>query len=116
MQELTKKARRFLKSQAQRLDPVVMIGKEGLSQDVERKTIFELDTHELIKIKILDAEIAPIKETAQLLADKCSAVVVTTIGKKIVLFAENLENESADIVSCSVSFNRKKFHKLNSAK
>ena len=46
--------KRVLRSQAHHLEPVVMVGKQGLSPAVIQKINEELDSHELIKIRLLD--------------------------------------------------------------
>ncbi len=46
--------RRFLRGRANRLDPVVMIGKKGLSEEVIQSIERALEDHELIKIRFLE--------------------------------------------------------------
>ena len=53
MDELDGFQRRHLRGLAHPLKPVVMIGKEGLTEAVVAKTEAELVAHELIKIRFL---------------------------------------------------------------
>ena len=51
---LTGKQRRFLRAEAHALSPVVMVGKEGLSDTVLNAVREALLAHELIKVRQLD--------------------------------------------------------------
>jgi len=80
---------KFLKKQAHSMRPVVIIGKHGSQDSVMSKVDTELTVHELIKVRILDDESAPIRDTANTLATSCRAILVQCIGKTIVLFRLN---------------------------
>ena len=60
--ELQPFQRQHLKGLAQTLNPVVMIGNQGLTESVLREIAISLDAHELIKIRVLgddrDARVA----------------------------------------------------------
>ncbi len=82
--------KRYLRSLAHPLAPVVLIGKSGLTDAVVTKADQELVAHELIKVKFQDwkedkkallAEMA-----ARLLAEK-----VGTVGHVGILFRQNRE-------------------------
>ena len=49
--ELTGKQRRFLRSQAHSLKPVVQVGRNGVSEALQGEVERALHDHELIKIK-----------------------------------------------------------------
>lgn len=89
--ELTPAQRQTLKGRAHALDPVVLIGNAGLTPAVVAEIHRALDSHELIKIRILgDGRQA----RERLLADICGATgaaPVQHIGKVIVVFRERLE-------------------------
>jgi len=51
MPELTKKQRKYLFKQAHSLDPVVRIGKQGVTDQVVKAIDTALLDHELIKVK-----------------------------------------------------------------
>ncbi len=54
MQDLKGSQRKKLRSFGHHLDPVVMIGKNGLTDAVIRKIDDALESHELIKIKFVE--------------------------------------------------------------
>ncbi len=86
MLELTPEQRKFLKSQAHGLKPVVMIGQSGLTEAVVKETQRALAAHELIKIRVLNDNRA---EREAWLADICAATdaaPVQHIGKLLLIY------------------------------
>ena len=53
---MTSKERAYLRSCAQTLDPVVSVGKEGLSDGVANALVQALDAHELVKVRFQSAK------------------------------------------------------------
>lgn len=86
MNELTVKQRQYLKGLAHGLQPVVMIGNNGLTPAVIKEIQLNINAHELIKIKILGDD-REVREALipQILAETESQFV-QHIGKQIVLF------------------------------
>ena len=83
---ITSKQRSFLKGLAHELDPIVMIGRGGLTENVIKEMDTCLDTRELIKVKLQEgAELDP-KETANRAAEALGAEFVQAIGRKFVLY------------------------------
>lgn len=83
---LTSKQRSFLRGKAHHLDPVVMIGKEGISDAVLRATDKALEDHELIKIKIPAADQDEFHATVDELMSQTNAEMVQKIGHLLVIF------------------------------
>ena len=65
---LGSKQKKFLKGLGHRLNPVVTVGKEGLSDKTITATVLELGRHELIKVKIGKSSPASRQETADFLS------------------------------------------------
>ena len=84
--ELTGKQKRHLRALGHALSPVVMLGREGLSEAVTAKTDAELENHELIKIKCGESCLDPIDEVATKLAADCRAGVAQVIGRTALLY------------------------------
>jgi len=96
MNELEGFQRRHLRSLAHPLRPVVMIGKEGLTEAVLAKTDQELLAHELIKLRFSDFK----QEKRALLAEmaeKLLAEVVGVVGHVGILFRQNREPKKRQI-------------------
>lgn len=85
---MTSKQRAYLKSLAMNLEPVIQIGKSGLTPDVTKSVEEAYNTRELIKISVLQNCMEFPKEMAQTLAERTGSEVVQVIGKKIVLYKE----------------------------
>ena len=83
--DLTSKQRRYLRSLAHHLKPSVQIGGNGVSSSIAEKVSFELENHELIKVKIGDSDMKA-KTAGPILAEQCKAGLVQVIGKTIVLY------------------------------
>ena len=90
--ELTGKQRRYLRSLAHHIDPVVIVGQGGVSAGVYDKIDVELDRHELIKVKFSqDAPTGP-KEVGESLAARLGAAVAQIIGGMLVLYRPRVED------------------------
>ena len=91
MTTLSTKQKQFLKGLAHHLNPVVMLGNNGLTEGVLAEIDNALDYHELIKIKIAGAE----RETKQLIINAIvratKASKVQTIGHILVLYRPSEE-------------------------
>lgn len=84
---MTSKERAALRAQANSLEPIIQIGKEGISDNLIAQVDDTLDTRELIKIRV-HLETAP--ETPREFADKLAAAlgadVIQVIGGVIVIY------------------------------
>ena len=83
--------RRRLKRIAHHLDPVVMVGEQGVNEAVVAETERALADHELIKVRILSGDRDARIDMTRALADACGAEVVQRVGKVAVLFRKNAE-------------------------
>jgi RNA-binding protein len=88
MQQLTGKQVRFLRGLGHHLQPVVMIGKEALSDAVLASLEEALATHELIKVKLQEGCPLDRREAATILAEKTGSAVAQVLGKTILLYRQ----------------------------
>lgn len=88
---LTSKQRAFLRSKANTLEPVVFVGKGGMSEALTGQADGALKTRELIKGKALEASPLTAAEAAASIAEATSAEVVQVIGRCFVLYRRNPE-------------------------
>lgn len=84
--DLTPKERQALKQQAHHIQPVVMIGQQGLTEAVLKEVDATLNAHELIKIRVLGDEREPRVEIYDALCDQLNAAPVQHIGKLLVIW------------------------------
>ncbi len=87
------KKRAELRKTAQSLEPVMQVGKDGLSINVINTADQALYARELIKITVLESCEEDVKDIAQEMASRCKADVVQVIGRKIVLYKKNLDKK-----------------------
>ncbi|MGI6070019.1 MAG: ribosome assembly RNA-binding protein YhbY [Blautia sp.] len=85
---MTSKQRAYLKSLAMNIDPILQLGKNGLTPENTASVAEALEARELIKISVLQNCLEDPKEMAQTLAERTHSQVVQVIGKKIVLYKE----------------------------
>ena len=79
------KTRAKLRSIASTIQPTVIIGKDGATENVVKQINMDLDARELIKITVLENDVN-YKELLNELAGKLNAEPVCSIGKKLVLY------------------------------
>ena len=83
---LTPLQRKNLKSHAHHLDPVVMIGNEGLTSAVLKAIDEQLLAHELIKIRVFSDDRAARSELHGAICAELGAAPVQHIGKLLVVW------------------------------
>ncbi len=86
---LNSKQRAFLRAKANTLDTIFQIGRAGVTEGVIAQTASALDTHELIKLRVLENSLMSAGEAAAELAEGTGAEVVQTIGTRFVLYRPN---------------------------
>jgi putative YhbY family RNA-binding protein len=88
---LTPAERKILKARAQSLEPVVIIGGKGLTDEVVNEVDRALAARELIKVRAPAIERRVRKETMNMLCQRTGAVPVQVIGKVFVMFRKKDE-------------------------
>jgi RNA-binding protein len=85
---LTSAQKSRLKSQSQRLDATIKVGKAGLTDSFIAGLNRELELHELVKVKFVDFKEQK-RELAPELATKTGSELIWLIGNVAVLFRQN---------------------------
>ncbi len=83
---LTGKQRRRLRALGHHLKPVVMVGKEGVSDAVVGAVEQAIEAHELIKLKVLESAPESVSSTAVVLAERSGAALVQVLGRTVLLY------------------------------
>jgi len=78
--------RKEKRSEAHHLNPVVLIGAEGLTPAVRKETDAALSAHGLIKVRVFSDDRAAREALLATLADELGAAPVQHIGKLLVLW------------------------------
>src|SRR5215469_8755746 len=92
---LTNPEIRRLKAAAQRLEPILKIGKAGLSDGFVQSVNDALSQHELVKIKFVEFKDQK-KELAPQLADKTASHLIMRVGNVMVLHRPASEQGNND--------------------
>jgi RNA-binding protein len=92
MSTLTSGQRKFLRSKAHHLDPIVSVGKLGITDALILATSTGLENHELIKIKFKDHKDKK-KEWTEEIATKSNSQVAGLIGNIAILYKPNPDEE-----------------------
>jgi len=93
---LTPTERRALRADAHHLDPVVLVGGDGLTDAVVREVDAALTAHGLIKVRVFADERPVREEVLDALTQRLSAAPVQHIGKLLVLWRPVPERAKAE--------------------
>lgn len=85
---LTGKNRSYLRAEANSLNPVVHVGKDGITEAVIEQLNAALEDHELLKVRILESTGRTTRSAAEELATAAGADLVQVIGGIAVLFRQ----------------------------
>ena len=88
---LTPKERQALKGRAHRLDPVVLLGAQGLSEAVVKEIDRALTAHELIKVRISADDRELRDEWIAELGERAQAALVGRIGHVAIYYRRSAE-------------------------
>lgn len=91
MSALTGKQRRYLRGLGHVLEPVLQVGKGGVTDSVIAATDQALLAHELIKVRRGSECPADRHEVGEALAARTGAEVVQTLGRTLLLYREHPE-------------------------
>ena len=94
---LSGKEKRYLRSLANTIDPVVQVGKASVNESVLFSLNEALDARELVKVKVLKNCLDEVKDVAQELADQSNAELVQVIGRNVVLYRRNPEKPMIEL-------------------
>ena len=81
---MTSKQRAYLKGLAMTMDPILQLGKGGLTPENTAAVDEALAARELIKISVLQNCLEDPRQMAEVLAERTRSQIVQVIGKKIV--------------------------------
>lgn len=95
---MTTKQRAYLKSLAMNMEPVFQCGKSSVTPEFVNAVAEALEKRELIKVSVLQNCADDPKELGIILAERTRSQLVQVIGKKIVLYKENKDENKRRII------------------
>lgn len=90
---LTKSQIKNLRTLAQPLKPLVIIGKNNVTDAVANQLDQTLEGRELVKVQVLGESDVSSAEAAAALADRLHAAVISVMGKRAVLYRRSRRND-----------------------
>ncbi len=94
--ELTSKQRAQLRGLATNIDTILIVGKDGIGDNLVIQANDALEARELIKGKVLENALMSPREVAEQLAPLTRSEVVQVIGTKFVLYRETHKKDKKD--------------------
>ena len=94
--QLTPAERKVHRAEAHHLDPIVMIGGDGLTAAVKKEADAALKAHGLIKIRVFSDDRPAREAMLQSLAEDLDAAPIQHIGKLLVLWRPKPPKERAE--------------------
>ncbi len=95
---LTSRQRAYLRSEAHGQDPLVHIGKEGVTDAVSEAIEEAFNTRELVTIRVLDNAPRPVRDVAETVAAALEDVqVVRTIGGTALLYRPHPDDPEIEL-------------------
>ena len=91
--ELTSKQRAQLRGLANNIDTILIVGKDGIGDNLVKQANDALEARELIKGRVLENSLLSPREAAETLAEATRSQVVQVIGTKFVLYRETHSKE-----------------------
>lgn len=89
---LTSKQRAYLRSVANDMETILIIGKNSVTDEIKNQARLALESRELIKGKVLETAGISARQVAQEISQSINCDVVQVIGTKFILFKANKRN------------------------
>ena len=94
--ELTSKQRAQLRSLANSIDTILIVGKDGIGNNLVKQANDALEARELIKGRVLENSLLSPREAAEELAPLTRSEIVQVIGTKFVLYRASHKKAKKD--------------------
>ena len=95
--KLTNNQTKYLRSIAHHINPMIIIGGNGVTESLMTELESTLAHHELLKIKIAAGDRDDRKEIVNYIVEQTGAHLVQTIGKTCVIFRQKEKESEFDL-------------------
>ncbi|MDR2904183.1 MAG: ribosome assembly RNA-binding protein YhbY [Clostridiales bacterium] len=86
---MTSKQRAYVRGLANKTEPIVSVGKAGVTPELTESLNIALEARELVKISVLQNCMEDIRDIADILHDRTHSEIVQVIGSKAVFFRQS---------------------------
>lgn len=94
---MTTKQRAGLRAMANTIDPILHVGKDGISDHLVQQASDALEARELIKGTVLQNAPLTAREACDILCERAQAEPVQVIGNRFVLYRKARKNSRIDL-------------------
>ena len=94
---MTSKQRAMLRAFAQHLEPIVHIGKDGITDNIITQAGDALEARELVKCSVQQNSALTAREACDILCEALGADGVSVLGRKFVLYRESKNKKKIEI-------------------
>lgn len=91
---ITSKQRKYLRSLANTLRPLLQIGKSGINPNLVKQLDDALEARELVKATVLKNTPESVDEISRELAETMNAELVQVIGNRFVVYRESKDSKT----------------------
>jgi len=92
-EKLTTNQKKYLRGIAHGLNPMIIIGANGVTESLMAELENTLEHHEILKIKMASADRDDRKQIVDYILEQTGALLVQTIGKICVIYRQNDDTE-----------------------
>lgn len=92
-QQLTKSQIKFLRGIGHNINPMLMVGQNGITESVMEELEKTLEHHEILKIKLSVGDRTVRQEIIQHILQKTGAALVQSIGKTCLIYRKSEESD-----------------------
>jgi len=92
-QQLTKSQIKFLRGIGHNINPMLMVGQNGITESVMEELEKTLEHHEILKIKLGVGDRTVRQEIIQHILQKTGAELVQSIGKTCLIYRKSEESD-----------------------
>lgn len=97
MQELTSKQRAQLRGLANSIDTILIVGKDGIGDNLVKQANDALEAREIIKCRVLENSLLTAREACDELSRLTRSEQVQVIGSKFVLYRQHYDKSKRKI-------------------
>lgn len=94
---LNSKQRSYLRSLGNNIEPIVLIGKEGISEGIIKQVDEALEARELLKASVLRNSLLDAREACSEICAATGADPVQVIGNKFIIYRKSKEKPSIQL-------------------
>ncbi|MDX1353104.1 ribosome assembly RNA-binding protein YhbY [Thiomicrorhabdus sp. Kp2] len=92
-EKLTTNQKKFLRGIAHNINPMIIIGANGVTESLMKELESTLEHHEILKIKMASADRDDRKQIIDYILEQTGALLVQSIGKICVIYRQSEDTE-----------------------